>query len=798
MGTKSVMLPAEGGREQAMPSVLIRKAAVLGAGTMGSRIAAHLANAGLPVVLLDIPAEGAARSAIATQALEGLKKGKPAAFYDSSLASRISVGNFDDDLALLKDCDWVIEAVTENLAIKQALLEKVVPYLKAEAILTTNTSGLPVATIAGVLPENVRRRWFGTHFFNPPRYMRLVEIIAPPDADPGAVAAVSRFTDQRLGKEVVFARDTPNFIANRIGVFVMLETTRLMQEEDLTIEEVDVLTGTAVGWPRTGTYRLADLVGIDVLAHVARNFPQKGPGLPPFLQAMLERRWLGDKTKQGFYRKEKDAQGNEVRYALNWKTIEYAPAAKPKLPSVEMAKNAERLAERLSQLLAGDPLKDKGVRFHWRLLTALWNYAADALPEIADSAADVDRAMRAGFNWEMGPFELWDVAGFPMTLARMRAMGIPVSKVAERLEAEGGTSWYRDHGRDCFDPVSGTYRRIQQPEGVARVSAYRASHGVVRHNPGASLIDMGQGVGCLELHSKKDAIGEDIVRMVTETLGAESQAVRDFEAFVITSDSGNFSVGANLMQLLLSAQEGEWDDVELMVRAFQRMTAAIRFCPRPVVVAPFGFCFGGGAEIALHGVRRQAHAELYMGLVEAGVGLLPAGGGCKEMVLRSLDSAGVLQEATLRRHFESIAMAKVSTSALEARRLDFLHDGDRITMNRERLLNDARQFARDIATAGYAPPIERKDIPAPGQSLLATFKIGVRMMREGEYISDYDVKIANKIAHVLCGGEITPGVPVSEQYLLDLEREAFLSLCGEKKTQERIAFTLKTGKPLRN
>ena len=798
MGTSSVLLPLERGEQPAARPTLIRKAAVLGAGTMGSRIAAHLANAGVPVVLLDIAAGGSARSAIAAQAIEGLKKGKPAAFYDPSLVSKITAGNFDDDLKLLGDCDWVIEAVTENLGIKQALLEKVVPHLKADAILTTNTSGLPVASIAGVLPEHLKHRWFGTHFFNPPRYMRLVEIIAPPGADPGAVAAISHFCDQRLGKEVVFARDTPNFIANRIGVFVMLETVRLMQEEDLTIEEVDLLTGTALGWPRTGTFRLADLVGIDILAHVARNFPQASLVLPPFVETMLERRWLGDKTRQGFYRKEKDAQGHEVRYALNWKTVEYAPASKPKLPSVEMAKNAERLPDRLAQLLSGDPRKDKGVRFHWRLLAGLWNYAANCLPEIADSAADIDRAMRAGFNWEMGPFELWDAAGFPGTVERMRQMGTPVSDVALRLEAAGGTSWYGNNGRECFDPASGSYRPIPAPEGIARVATFRASNGVVRANPGASLIDLGDGVGCLELHSKKDAIGEDIVRMVTETLRPDGQAVRDFEAFVVTGDGGNFSVGANLMQLLLSAQEGEWDEVDFAVRAFQRMTASIRFCPRPVVVAPFGFCFGGGAEIALHAVRRQAHAELYMGLVEAGVGLLPAGGGCKEMVLRAIDVAGVLQETALRRHFESIAMAKVSTSALEARRLDFLEPGDRITMNRERLLNDAKQFARDIAAAGYAPPVPRTDIPAPGQSLLATFRIGVRMMREGEYISDHDMKVANKIAHVLCGGEATPGVPVSEQYFLDLEREAFLSLCGERKTLERIAFTLKTGKPLRN
>jgi 3-hydroxyacyl-CoA dehydrogenase len=789
------------------PSSVIRKAAVLGAGTMGSRIAAHLANAGLPVVLLDIPSEKGTRSAIASQALDALKKSKPAAFYDPAYAAHVSVGNFDDDLALLADCDWVIEAVTENLAIKQALLDKVVPHLKRDAILTTNTSGLPVASIAAKLPEAVRRRWFGTHFFNPPRYMRLVEIIPTPESDPAAIAAVSHFADLLLGKEVVFARDTPNFIANRIGVFIMLESVRLMQEEDLTIEEVDALTGSAIGWPRTGTFRLADMVGIDILAHVAANFEGSGV-VPPFIRAMLERRWLGDKTRQGFYKKEKDAEGKEIRLVLDWKTLEYAPAIRPKIASLEMAKNAEKLPERLAQLLAGDIRKDKFARFHWRLLSALWNYAADCLPEIADDATGVDRAMRAGFNWEMGPFQLWDAAGVPATVQRMRDAGERVSPIVERLMAAGAAAWYRIDGRECFDVASAAYRPVTEAEGIARIARFRASNGVVRHNPGASLVDIGDGVACLELHSKKNAVGEDIIRLVTETFSPQSDAVRNFEAFVIGGDAEHFSVGANLMQLLLSAQEGEWDEVDFAVRAFQRMTAAIKFCPRPVVVAPYSFCLGGGAEIAIHGARRQAHAELYMGLVETGVGVVPAGGGCKEMLLRALDAAAAVHGTVrtesvelvgaLRRTFETIAMAKVSTSAVEARHIGMLLSTDRITMNRERLLNDAKQSARELAAGGYSAPLPRTDIPAPGENMLATLKLGVHVMRQGEFISDHDVKVANWVAYVLCGGPVTPGTPVSEQYLLDLEREAFLSLCGEKKTQERIAFTLKSGRPLRN
>ena len=514
--------------------------------------------------------------------------------------------------------------ISENLAIKQALLEKIALHLRPDAIVTTNTSGLPVASIAAEMPAEFRRRWFGTHFFNPPRYMRLLEIIATPEADPAAVGAIAAFADRRLGKSVVYARDTPNFIANRIGTFAMLNGVRLMQELGLTIEENDALTGSAIGWPRTGTFRLADMVGIDVLASVARNFSRSrsedaaSVQLPEFIEKMLENRWLGDKTGQGFYKKVgKDEQGRDIRLALNWKTLEYQPAGRPTFPTLEMAKNAETLPERLRMLLEGDPRKDKAAAFYWPMLTQLWNYAANSLHEIADDLTSIDRAMRTGFNWELGPFEMWDVVGVKRTIETGNFQS-PLPPAAQKLLDSGYTSWYIEDasvpsGRRCFNPVTGTMDPVNQPKGTAKVANYLKANGVVRQKPGASLIDIGDGIACIELHSKKDAIGDDIVRLITQILKPDSDAVRDFQGFVISGDAANFSVGANLMQLLLAAQEGEWDEVDMAIRAFQGMTAAIKFSPRPVVVAPFGMCLGGGTEICLHAARRQPHAELLYG-----------------------------------------------------------------------------------------------------------------------------------------------------------------------------------------
>jgi 3-hydroxyacyl-CoA dehydrogenase len=766
---------------------------------MGSRIAAHLANAGVPVLLLDLASPEPDRNRIVTKASEVLKIAKPAAFFESAAARLISPGNFEDDLERLRDCDWIIEAVAEKLEIKQALLRKVEAFRRADAIVTTNTSGLPVSQIAAELSPEFRRHWFGTHFFNPPRYMRLVEIIATPESDPDAVAAISEFARVRLGKSIVRAKDTPNFIANRIGAFALLNTIRVMQAMDLSIEQVDALTGSALGWPKTGTFRLSDLVGIDVLAHVAENFlarvkdERSDVTLPGFLSEMLKRGWLGDKTGQGFYKKQADGS----RLALDWKTLEYRPSERTKFPVLEMAKNVDSPAERIRMALSGDPKKDIAAAFYWQVLPDLWNYATRRIPEIADDIVAIDAAMKAGFNWELGPFEMWDAAGVPETVQKMKALAPAV----EKMLASGQTSWYRDD--HFFDIGTATYQPVPAPEKLPSIQVLKRARGVVKKNASASLLDLGDGIACIEWHSKMNAIGGDIVSLVTQTLRPESDAVAQFDGFVISSDAANFSVGANLMQLLLAIQDQEWDEIDLAVRAFQGMTQAIKFCPRPVVVAPSGMCFGGGAEIALHAAARQPHAELYIGLVEVGVGLIPAGGGCKEMVLRAIESANGQVNSVeflnaLKKQFETIAMAKVSTSAAEARTLGFLSPGDGITMNRERVLADAKERARELADAGYAPPVSRTDLPAPGESVLAGLKLAVHMMRTGEYISDHDAKIGNRLAHVLSGGTLTAGTPVSEQYWLALEREAFLSLCGEARTQERIASTLKTGKPLRN
>jgi 3-hydroxyacyl-CoA dehydrogenase len=793
---------------------------------MGARIAAHIANAGVPCYLFDIvppDADGPARNQIASAGLEAARKSKPAAFFEPSLAGLVTLGNFEDDLKRLTDVDWIIEAVVENLDIKRALLKKIEAVRKPGTIITTNTSGLPVAKIAEGFSDEFRRFWFGTHFFNPPRYMRLLELIPTPQSDPAAMDAIANFGDVHLGKGVVRAKDTPNFIGNRIGTFSVLNVMRLMQDMDLSIEDVDALTGTALGWPKSATFRTIDLVGLDILSHVVSNMSshvrdeRSELGLPDFFKQMLQRKWLGDKTKGGFYKKAKANDGKEdERLGFDWKTLDYRPRQKAKFPALEMAKNVEETGARVRMLLGMDgvgPQKgDKAGQFLWTALSELWTYSANRVPEISDTIVEIDRAMKLGFNWELGPFELWDAAGLEVTVTRMKKESKPVAANAEKLLASGKRSWYRDDsntvsGRTHFDLGSSEYQPVQVPPGVWRVEVAKKSRGEVKKNSGASLVDLGDGVGCIEFHSKMNSLGADIIQLVTQSLKSGGPG-DNFDAFVITNDAQNFSVGANLMLLLMAVQEEEWDDVDLVIRQFQNMTHAIKFSQKPVVVAPFGLTLGGGTEMSLHAAARQPHAELYTGLVEVGVGLLPGGGGCKEMLLRAIDSAAAIRKdgrgdsvelmEAMKKTFETIATAKVATSAYEARGLGFLSDADRITMNRERVLSDAKARALELAQTGYQPPAPRTDIPAPGESILAALKMGVHLMRQGEFISDHEVKIGTKVAEVLCGGNLTPGTPVSEQYILDLEREAFKSLCGERKTQERIQYTLKTGKTLRN
>ena len=808
----------------------INKVAVLGAGTMGARIAAHFANAGVPSYLFDIvppDADGPARNKIAAAGLEAAKKSKPAAFMEPSLARFVTVGNFDDDLKKLADVDWIIEAVVENLDLKRALLRKVEAVRKPGTIVTTNTSGLPVGKIAEGFSDDFRRAWFGTHFFNPPRYMRLLELIPTPEADRAAMDAVSHFCDVQLGKGVVLAKDTPNFIGNRIGTFSVLNVMRLMQEMDLTIEDVDALTGQAVGWPKSATFRTIDLVGVDVLGHVVGNMTanvhdeRSDLRLPDFFKQMIERKWLGDKTKGGFYKRVKAGEGKEdERMALNWKTLEYHPRQKPKFPALDLAKNIENTGTRLRTLLglegSGPQKGDKAGAFLWSALSDLWTYSANRVPEISDSIVEIDAAMRLGFSWELGPFELWDAAGVEATVARMKKEGKLVAANVEKLLGSGQKSWYAEDsktpsGRKYWQLTTGNWQPVEVSSGVWSVSVAKKSNGVVKKNSGASLVDIGDGVACIEFHSKMNSLGADIISLIIQSLKPGGPG-DNFDAFVITNDATNFSVGANLMLLLMSVQEEEWDDVDLGIRQFQNMTQAIKFSPKPVVTGAFGLCLGGGTEISLHAAARQPHAELYTGLVEVGVGLLPGGGGCKEMLLCAVDSAAAAHGKSsgealagsvemleaMKRAFENIATGKVATSAHEARSLGFLTESDRISINRERVLSDAKARALELVRAGYEPPVPRTDIPAPGENLLAALKMGVYLMRQGDFITDYEVKLGAKIAEVLCGGGVTPGTPVSEQYILDLEREGFKSLCGEKKTQERIQYTLKTGKTLRN
>jgi 3-hydroxyacyl-CoA dehydrogenase len=803
----------------------IEKAAVLGAGTMGARIAAHLANAGISCYLLDIvPRElnaeekrksmtletPAVRNRIVLAGLEGAKKARPAAFFTPESARLVTPGNFEDNLAWCGEVDWIIEAVAENLEIKRNLFSRVDAIRKPGTIVTSNTSGLPIKLIAEGRSDDFQQHWAGTHFFNPPRYMKLVELIPGPKTTPAVLESLEEICDLRLGKGVVLAKDTPNFIANRIGTFSMLNALRQMQAMDMTIEEVDACTGQAVGWPKSATFRTADLVGLDVLVNVVRNIYENAPDdesremyrVPKFVEDMVARGWLGDKTGGGFYKRVKKGGESEI-LTLDWKKMEYRPRQKAKFGSIEAGKGIEDTRERL-RALAAPALEgkggDKANQFLWSGLSEMCLYAARRVPEIANSIVDVDRAMRWGFAWELGPFEMWNAIGVERMAQALERDGKELPLLAKKVLATPKKVFYETEkgSTQYFDLATATLKPVEEPAGIIILKALRDRTPVVQSNAGASLIDLGDGVICCEFHSKMNSIGGDIVAMIHAGIARlDSQ----FDAMVIANQAPNFSVGANLMLLLISAQEGEWDDIHMAVRQFQRVNMAIKYAPCPVIAAPQGMALGGGCEISLHSARIQAAAESYIGLVETGVGLVPGGGGTKEMLIRANEHSAGGESLdlfhALKPVFETIAMAKVSTSGEEARSLGFLRPSDLISMNRDRQVADAKQTALAMVRAGYHPPAPA-EIRVLGQEFLAAAKLAIHMLVRGEFATEYDGVVSRKLANILAGGGLSAPQTVSEQYILDLEREAFVSLCGERKTQERVAHTLKTGKPLRN
>jgi 3-hydroxyacyl-CoA dehydrogenase len=812
----------------------IEKAVVLGAGTMGSRIAAHFANAGLPCVLLDIvppnlPADAPAveRNKIVRAGLDAAKKSKPAAFFTPALAEKIAIGNFEDDLARCAEADWIIEVVAENLEIKRNLLARVAQFRKPGAIVTTNTSGLPVNLITEGMSEEFQQHWAGTHFFNPPRYLKLVEVIPGPKTSNDVVESLSEFCDRRLGKGVVLAKDTPNFIANRIGTFSMLNALRLMGTLGMTVEEVDACTGPAVGWPKSATFRTADIVGLDVLVHVVKNIYETAPNdesremykVPALVEEMVKRGWLGDKTGQGFYKKVK-GEGEKEILTLDVNAMEYRARQKAKFASVEMGKAIEDTRERL-RALVGPVLEgqkgDKAQQFLWGALSEMCLYAARRVPEISDNVVDVDRAMRWGFAWELGPFEIMDAIGVKTFAGQVQKEGRTLPLVLEKVLTSGRKGFYESEkgATTVFDIGSGGAKKVEEPKGVIILKSLKDAGREVERNSGASLIDLGDGVVCCEFHGKMNAIGADLIAMLHKGL---KRLETDFDAMVIANQAVNFSVGANLMLVLVGAQEQEWDELHMAVKQFQNINLAIKYAPKPVVAAPQGLALGGGCEVNLHAAKIQAAAEAYIGLVETGVGLIPGGGGTKEMLIRANEHAGGtgfgLSSSSesdldlfhaLKPIFEAIAMAKVGTSAEECRDLGYLRREDGVSMNRDRLVADAKEAALALVRGGYKPlaaswqeGAQTTQIKVLGEQFLAGAKLAIHMMLRGGYASEYDAHVGRKLANILAGGALSSPQMVSEQYVLDLEREAFVSLCGEKKTQERIAHTLKTGKPLRN
>jgi 3-hydroxyacyl-CoA dehydrogenase len=767
--------------------IAINSVSILGAGTMGAQIALHCANAGVPALLLDMTAD------LARQGLEKARKLKPDPQFTPDAYKLVTTGGFDTDLDRIAKTDWIMEAVVERLDIKQQLLARVDEKRRQGSIVSSNTSGIPIAALAEGRSDDFRRHWLGTHFFNPPRYLRLLEIIPTAETDPAVVAAMTRFGDHTLGKGVVVAKDTPNFIGNHIALYGVARTLEALASGKYTIEEIDAITGPALGRPGSATFRTMDIAGIDVLAHVLRNLNERLPNeadraafaVPTLVQQLIERGALGEKTGKGFYERRKSAAGETEIWTLDPATLEYRPKQSARIASIEAGKSMDDLGERVRMLFHA---KDKAGEFLRATLAPTLVYTARVTPDIANSIDDVDRVMRWGFGWDLGPFELIDIIGVRDVLAAAEGTHAMQGGVPPLLQSliEAGTPRFRE---GLVKPAAADLQILRSAKDQSRV---------IKKNAGASLVDLGDGVIAVEFHSKMNAIGGDTVAMLQAGV---KEAAKSGQALVIGNDAPNFSAGANLMLVLLEAQEGNWDELDMMIRAFQQANMALRQSPVPVVAAPAGLALGGGTEIPLHADRVQAAAETYMGLVEVGVGLIPGGGGTKEMLVRAMAQLPAPQSDPLpyvSKAFETIALAKVSASGPDAQRLGYLAPTDSFTMNRERLMADAKAKALERVREGYHVPPPRTAIPVGGESVTAALSLGVHLMWRAGRASDHDALIGRKLAHIFGGGNVPHATLVSEQYLLDLEREAFMSLLGERKTLERIQHTLKTGKPLRN
>ncbi|MCK6549119.1 3-hydroxyacyl-CoA dehydrogenase NAD-binding domain-containing protein [Myxococcota bacterium] len=787
----------------------IQTAAVLGAGVMGSGIAAHLAGAGIRTFLFDIvprdltdaqKSDPRARNKLAIAGLEGALKAKPAAFFDPDAARLVTPGNFDDDLGKLAECDLVIEAVVERLDIKKSLFAKVAEVLGPNAVLASNTSGLSIAAMAESLPASLQPRFLGMHFFNPVRYMRLLEIIPGPKTDPAITARIAAFGEW-LGKGIVYGKDTPNFVANRIGTYSMMKCIHVMQADGYTIEEVDKIVGTPMGRPKSAAFQTADIVGIDTFAHVAKNCFDALPNdperdvfkMPEWIEKLVQSGRLGRKTSGGFYKK--TPAGMMV---VDYTTLEYRPEAKVRIDSLGVAKNVEDVGQRMKGLIAAD---DRAGKFAWKVLSHSLAYAARMVGEIADDVVNVDRAMRWGFNWDMGPFEAWDAIGVEESVARMKADGVHVPAWVTDMLASGKKSFYAgtEATKQHYVPAKKALVAVpRDPRHVHLAALKEDKKRVVKGNFGATLVDIGDGVLCLEVHTKMNTVDADVIEMMREGV---AEAEKNFEALVIGNDGQHFGAGANLMLIYMGAQQQEWDQIDKSIRDFQNAVQGLRYAKVPVVAAPFQYTFGGAAEIAMGADACQAHAETYMGLVEVGVGLVPGGGGCLRMVERWTEDAGKVEGSELLPFVGqaslNIAMAKVATGGEEAKRLRYLLPTDGISLNRDHLLYEAKQRALGMARAGYRPPRPRI-LKAAGLDAAKTIGIRVWGMVEGGFASAHDALIAKKVAHICCGGNVAAGAERTEQDYLDLEREAFLSLCGEEKSQARMASILMSNKPLRN